>query len=181
MRLASLNVSHNNAQRAAPYSSLIYVWQASLDGTHRWQQALGWAALATPATGIGCLCGPGASRREASRRARLLSPAAPRMLRRQLSGAAKNAIASRATSLPFERRRRAPHLDAKTSVSYTAVGSRYTAAAAQRRYVNNSSNAPGRAGCRARCPGPSKNCFPTWAKRVAYAPRARPLTAATHR
>ena len=64
MRLASLNVSHNNAQRAAPYSSLIYVWLA-VDGTHRWQQALGWAALATPATGIGCLCGPGASRREA--------------------------------------------------------------------------------------------------------------------
>ena len=56
-----------------------------------------------------------------------------------------------------------------------------TAAAAQKRYVNNSRCAPRYAGCRARCPGPSKNCFPTWAKRVAYAPHARPLTAATHR
>ena len=100
MRLASLNVSHNNTQRAAPYSSLIYVWQASLDGTHRWQQALGWAALATPATGIGCLCGRFAARR-VERGTQTPRAGRPRMLRRQLSGAAKNAIASRATPLPF--------------------------------------------------------------------------------
>ena len=47
---------------------------------------------------------------------------ATRMLRRQLSPAAKNAIASRATSLPFERRRRAPHLD--TSALFVTASDR---------------------------------------------------------
>ena len=90
---------------SSPHSSLINEWLA--DGTHRWQQPLGCAAPA-PATGMGCLCGPGASRREGS----LSAPAAPRLLRQQLSGAAKNAMASRAKSLPSIH---APHFCTKNS------------------------------------------------------------------
>ena len=45
----------------------------------------------------------------------------------------------------------------------------YTAAAPQGRYVNNSSNAPRRAGCRARCPGPARIASRESAGGVAYA------------
>ena len=48
----------------------------------------------------------------------------------------------------------------------------YTAAAAQRRYVNNSRCALRYAGCRARCPRPRKNCFPETVRGGAYAPHA---------
>ena len=96
-------MSRMTTLREQPHSSLIYVRLASLNGTHRWQQRLVGAALATPATGNGCLCGPcfcGASRR-VERGSTLLRLC--RMLRLQLSGAANNAIASRATTLPVRR------------------------------------------------------------------------------
>ena len=110
----------------------------SLDGTHRWQQALGWAALATPATGMGCPCGPGASRREALGVSQSsAAPAATRMLRREVSGAAKNGMASRATSLPVRRGSQPRTLHKKHRDSTSRRIASYTAAAAQRRYVNN--------------------------------------------
>jgi len=78
----------------------------------------------------------------ASRRARLCpaergAPAATRTLRRQLSGVPKNVIASRATSLPVRRGSQPRTLHKKHRDSTPRRIASYTAAAAQRRYVNN--------------------------------------------
>ena len=76
----------------------------------------------------------------ASRRAlpeRGSAPAATRTLRRQLSDVPKNVIASRATSLPVRRGSQPRTLHKKHRDSTSRRIASYTAAAAQRRYVNN--------------------------------------------
>ena len=68
----------------------------------------------------------------------------------------------------FFARRPRTHLDAKTQTVRRRIAS-YTAAAAQRRYANNSRCALRYAGCRARCPKADINRFPESCLRAARA------------
>ena len=171
-------MSRMTTLREQPHSSLIYVRLASLNGTHRWRQRLVGAALATPATGMGCLCGPCFAARRVERGSSLLRPPLgccfynSRARRRMLWRAARRL-------LPFERRRRAPHFDTKSTdygiairrAPYSRCGPRKV-----REQFNNSRCAPRYAGCRARCPKANKICFPESCIRAAAA-----TTDATHR
>ena len=78
-RITRLSLLHS--AESSPLAASHVYWQASIDDTHRWQQALGWAALATPATGMGCLCGPRFAARRVERGTQTpRAPAATRML-----------------------------------------------------------------------------------------------------
>ena len=83
-------MSRMTTLREQPHSSLIYVRLASLNGTHRWQQALGWAALATPATGIGCLSVRTRSPQNQPPRPRSAKPCRTCASRRSCSSTARN-------------------------------------------------------------------------------------------
>ena len=177
-RITRLSLLHS--AESSPLAASHVYWQASLDGTHRWQQALGWAALATPATGMGCLCGPCFAARRVERGS--LSVFGPplgcsvdnsRARRRMLWRAARRLCRSNYVVAPRTLMQKLSRHITSDRALYSRCGPKkvreqFTISAAPR-------------GLPRALPKTSKNCFPTWAKRVAYAPRARPLTAATHR
>ena len=138
---------------------------ASLDGTHRWQRALGWAAPATLRPALlprHCFA--------ASRRAPCLWQSHPchlpcagrRRIPRFVLSSPQNAPTSRAGAHSFFARRPRTHLDPKTQTERRRIASIYSRCGPRkvREQFNNSRCAPRDAGCRARCPRPRKNCFP---------------------
>ena len=135
MCLASLDYHYYAQQRAAPIAA-----SCVLASITRWHASMAASArLGCPRDACDRHWLPLRSWRVASREALCSALRRPPLgcSRRQLSGAAKNAIASRATSLPVRRGSQPRTLHKKHRDSTSRRIASYTAAAAQRRYVNN--------------------------------------------